>query len=64
MTHNLKTLRLMREIPTLQEYREVLELFGSQSEMAKAFGVSRWAISRWHMRLESKERVERRGARK
>lgn len=52
--------RLKHEIPTVQEYSEMLEIFGTQTEIAKAFGVNQPVVSRWLQRLKSKERVERR----
>ena len=56
------TKRLIREIPTLTEYNDMLKIFGKQEEIAKAFGVNRGTVSRWLLKLKSKERVERRKA--
>lgn len=54
-----RTLKMRREILDVQEYNELLEMFGTQGEIARRFGVSQSVLSGWANRLRGKERAER-----
>jgi DNA-directed RNA polymerase specialized sigma subunit len=52
--------KMREEISSLSRYNEFIKQYRNQREIAQHFGVSPTAVSKWHLKLVIRERVEKR----
>lgn len=51
---------MQSKIKTLEDYAQLISVWKTQAGIGVYFGVSAKVVGRWYLKLQSKERVEKR----